>query len=138
MSLGCDFAEVQPAAAALRTFLASHGCSPADASDCEIALVEGCNNAIKYAAGKGRLLPVQVRISCSAREIAITIEDHTPGFDWPLQAKLPLPDQEHGRGIFLIQAVMDEAKYTIGNAGNRLWMRKLRAPDSPRSPDWSG
>ena len=100
--------------------------------------MEGCNNAIKYAAGKGRLLPVRVRISCSAREIAITIEDQTPGFDWPLQAKLPLPDQEHGRGIFLIQAVMDEANYTIGSAGNRLWMRKLRVPDSPRSPDWSG
>jgi len=137
LSLVCDFAEVQPAAAALRSFLARQGCSPADASDCEIALVEGCNNAIKYAAGKGRLQAVEVGISCSAREIAITIEDNTPGFEWPVEAKLPLPDQEQGRGIFLIQAVMDEANYTTGSASNRLWMRKLRALESPPPPDRS-
>jgi anti-sigma regulatory factor (Ser/Thr protein kinase) len=130
LRLACDFAEVQRALDSMRRFLTEQGCSSELSSRCEIALAEACNNAIKYASGEARSRPVAVQISCFPREIEITVVDHTPGCEWPHQAELPPQDSESGRGICLIQAVMDRAEYTTHPSGNRLVMRKLRA-DNP-------
>jgi serine phosphatase RsbU (regulator of sigma subunit) len=55
------------------------------------------------------------------------ITDHTPGFDWPAETKLPEPDAEHGRGLFIIHSLMDGVTYLRGNQENRLILRKTIA-----------
>ena len=124
--LACDLAQVPAAVQAVHRFLGEQSCSEADLMDCELALVEACNNAIQNATPESRDLPVEIEIVCKAREIEMRVADHTPGFDWPQRAHLPAPNQERGRGIYLIQAVMDKAHYTRSRAKNVLVLRKRR------------
>jgi serine/threonine-protein kinase RsbW len=136
LALNCNFTEVPRAREALRLFLAEQSCGPEEVSACEIALVEGCNNAIKYAGGRSE--PVVIEVTCTPRQIELRITDHTPGFPWPEPAPLPEPDSESGRGIYLIQTVMDETEYLNSPGGNTLLMRKFRAfqeagPELPSS-----
>src|SRR5512147_1691417 len=107
--LACDLGQVREAASSVRQFLIGQGCAEADVLDCELALVEACNNAIKYAPAEARTLPVAVEVSCSAAEIELRVSDHTAGFDWPEQVTLPDPDSESGRGLYLIHSVVDSA-----------------------------
>jgi serine phosphatase RsbU (regulator of sigma subunit) len=50
--------------------------------------------------------------------------DHTDGFDWPDIVELPAPEQESGRGLFIIHSLMDRAIYLRGIGENRLVLRK--------------
>ena len=52
--------------------------------------------------------------------------DHTAGFDWPQQAALPEADRENGRGIYLIQSLMDSSEYLQAPRENTLILRKTR------------
>jgi serine phosphatase RsbU (regulator of sigma subunit) len=88
--------------------------------------VEACNNAIKYAPGPARTRPVGVEIACSAEQLELRVTDHTAGFEWPERAELPPPESESGRGIFLIQSMMDSAHYLRGKSENILVLRKSR------------
>jgi anti-sigma regulatory factor (Ser/Thr protein kinase) len=126
LALACDFAESRRAAQAVRAFLAQQGCSDSDLMDCELALVEAINNAVKYASPFGRNQPVLVEARCDAQVIQLQVKDHTPGFDWPKKVDLPDPETEHGRGLYLIETLMDSAQYTRNNSENTLLLRKRR------------
>jgi len=126
LSLASNLGEVRTVAAALRTFLFQQGCTEPEVMDCELALVEACNNAIQYATG-AKTPRIEVEVSCSPKEIKLSVVDHTSGFDWPEQAKLPPPESERGRGLFLIQAVMSSTQYTRSPSGNTLTLAKIRA-----------
>jgi len=131
LALSCNFAEVPRAREALHSFLAEQGCGREEVSVCEIALVEGCNNAIKYAGARDE--PFAIEVACTPRQIEIRVTDHTHGFPWPERACLPDSESESGRGIYLIQAVMDETEYLNCPEGNTLVMRKFRAGSGTRS-----
>src|ERR1043166_5448572 len=124
--LACDLKEVRQAAQAVHQFLAGQGCDEETLMACDLALVEGCNNAIKYAAESARALPVRLQATCSAAEIQLRITDHTPGFNWPGRVALPDPESESGRVLYLIQSLMDDAGYARGEGENTLTMRKVR------------
>ena len=110
----------------LRQFLHRHGCHPSQISDCELALAEAINNAIKYAVESARTQPIDVEIICSAQEIQLVVTDRTPGFEWPVEPRLPKQESETGRGVYLIQTVMDHTAYFKEPGGNRLILRKRR------------
>jgi anti-sigma regulatory factor (Ser/Thr protein kinase) len=130
--LAYDLGEVRRAAEAVRRFLKQQSCAEADVIDCELALVEACNNAIQYAAD-GQGPGVEVEISCDAQTVELRITDHTPGFDWPAQIALPEPGCERGRGLFLIHSVMSDVQYARSPRGNLLCLRKIRSrPNSKR------
>ena len=122
----CDLSQVHAATQAVHQFLSEQGCGEAEVMDCKIALVEACNNAIQNARPADRDLPVEIAAAVRAREIELRVTDHTPGFDWPAQAKLPAPEAERGRGIYLIQTVMDCTHYIRGGRDNVLVLRKKR------------
>lgn len=124
LTLRCDLTAVRAAAAALRGFLTEQGCGEEDLLDCELALVEACNNAIQYASERARALPVLVEAGRTSTEVEIRVTDHTPGFDWPAQPMLPAPESEHGRGIYLIHSVMNDTAYFRGHGENTLVMRR--------------
>ena len=125
MALSCDLPEARRAARVVHAFLHKHRCSSAEVMDCELALVEACNNAIEYAPPEARHLPIQVQAWCDHDQIEIKVTDHTPGFEWP-RLKLPNAEAESGRGLFLIRKLMDHSEYRRGEGQNVLLLRKRR------------
>lgn len=124
--LECDLIEVRPVALAVSSFLRDQMIGEETVQACELALVEACNNAVRYALEEGRKEPVQVDVICGSEQIELRVSDHTPGFDLPSQVELPSPEHESGRGLFLIQSVMDAVRYLRGREGNCLVMKKKR------------
>jgi hypothetical protein len=79
-----------------------------------------------YAEGPSRRLRPSVEALVTPREIELRVQDFTPGFNLPERVPPPSPMEERGRGLFLIQSVMDEVIYVRGRHENVLIMRKRR------------
>src|SRR5579862_7648329 len=126
LALPCELNQVRHAAQTVHRFLMEQGCEEEMLTACDLALVEACNNAIKYAPESARAQPVIVDIVCTARQIELRVTDHTHGFEWPKHIELPPPESESGRGLYLIQSLMDSAAYLRGNDENILVLRKSR------------
>src|SRR3989442_1698727 len=99
LSLACQVEAVRPAALQIVDFLKDQHVAAEDIQACELAVVEACNNAVRYARDGARGEPVAIEISCGIERIKMRIEDHTPGFELPDVISLPEPDQESGRGL---------------------------------------
>src|SRR5256885_4056882 len=104
LTLPCELAAVRGTALAARNFLAAQEIPEDDLTACELALVEGCNNAIIYAPIRSRDSPIEIQISCQEERLELQIMDHTEGFDWQ-EAEFPTPEAEHCRGLFIIQSL---------------------------------
>ena len=117
----------------IREFLSLHGASESDARGCELALAEACNNAIKYAKATAREEKIDVDVMCDSKLIELRVNDHTQGFDWPENIELPDADQENGRGLFLINSLMDRVHYYRSPGNNCLVMRKERSVNAASS-----
>jgi anti-sigma regulatory factor (Ser/Thr protein kinase) len=126
LNLTCELAQVRPAAQAVTRFLAEQGCAEGDLMDCELALVEACNNAVQYAGPGPSREPILLEVLCDLAEIQLRVTDHTPGFEWPEKAVLPDPERESGRGLYLIRTLMTEARYFRSAGENLLVLRRKR------------
>ncbi|MBU6399063.1 MAG: SpoIIE family protein phosphatase [Verrucomicrobia bacterium] len=126
LALECNLDAVRSAVVAVRQFLAEQGLPEDELTACEIALVEACNNAIQYAPVHRHGEPVEIKAICNGAKLELQVTDHTPGFDWPEAAALPDPTCERGRGLFLIQTLMQPVRYFRGGTGNTLVMRRGR------------
>lgn len=124
--IACALDQVRPAGRRLRAFLVRSGCSEGEVMDCELALVEACNNAVKYARPEAQEAPVLVQVICEVRHIDLRVTDHTAGLEWPGEAALPQAEAERGRGIYLIKTLMDGSEYLRFGDRNVLVLRKLR------------
>jgi len=114
-------AAIQPAAAEFREW-ATERANAAAAADCELALVEACNNLITHNANAREAIRLQAE--ATPFELVLTIRDSTDGFDWPAKPTLPPSDAEQGRGIFLMHALMTEVKYQRNGGANELRLRR--------------
>ncbi|MEO8519972.1 MAG: ATP-binding protein [Acidobacteriota bacterium] len=94
----------------------------------ELALQEAVANAIRHGCGGDATQQLQCSVSCDdAGEVVITVRDPGAGFD-----HTTVPDPLHpenilkpsGRGIFLINGLMDDVQYADG--GRELQMRKKK------------
>ncbi len=132
LTLPCVLGEVRAASQAVREFLSEQGLHEEELTACEVALVEACNNAIQYVTERGRREPVEITAACNGSKVELVVVDHTSGFNWPSRVDLPPPDSEGGRGLFLIQSVMDQSNYLRGRTENALIMRKRRCYESRR------
>ena len=121
-----DVASARAAASAIRGFLAEHGIGENELFSCELCLMEACNNAVEYAVGAARNRPLSVEATCGPSQIELRVTDHTAGFVWPERVVLPSPLHERGRGLFIIQSMMDEVLYLRGADENVLIMRVVR------------
>lgn len=96
--------------------------------NCRIALSEALSNAIVYGNGGDPDKHVMVRVQFGKTTIEMEVTDDGPGFDPDL-----LPDPTHpeqlsnpdGRGIFLIQRLVDEVRFN--DKGNAICMILRRA-----------
>ena len=135
LALPCDLSHVRHASKTVHQFLTEQGCGEDILTACDLALVEACNNAIQYAPEPARARPVVVEAICHSDRLEIRVTDHTPGFDWPEKIDLPAPESESGRGLFLIQSLMDTAVYLRGLGENTLVLRKSFS-DEVRHDHW--
>ncbi len=130
--LPCELGQVRHAAQTVHRFLAEQGCDDQVLSACDLALVEACNNAVKYAPESSRSEPVLVEATSGNGFVELRVTDHTSGFEWPKKIELPDPESESGRGLYLIQSLMDNVNYLRGQNHNTLVLRKSR-PSVPES-----
>jgi serine/threonine-protein kinase RsbW len=108
-------------------------CVPGQERDVEIALREALANAVLHGNHQDAEKKIQIscRIQCGG-EVSIIVRDEGKGFD---PAKVPDPtaidniESEHGRGIYLMRALMDEIRFEQG--GTELHMRKSGSHSNP-------
>jgi anti-sigma regulatory factor (Ser/Thr protein kinase) len=131
----CEFSAVRAAVARVCGWLGELGLPEAELGAWELALVEAGNNAVKYAAPATRTRPVVLEISAGARDLEARVTDHTAGFDWPAEIKLPAADAERGRGLYLMQSLTDEIFYLRHPGENVLVLRRARPAGKNVLPD---
>ena len=101
-------------------------CAAGHEIEVEVALQEALVNAIKHGCRNDASQHVQCCVTCDANgEVLIVVRDPGSGFD-VASVPDPLSDQgllrESGRGVFLINELMDEVRYEDG--GREIRMRK--------------
>jgi serine phosphatase RsbU (regulator of sigma subunit)/anti-sigma regulatory factor (Ser/Thr protein kinase) len=127
LTLACDLRAVRSAVKSVHHFLDEQGWHADQLMSFDLALIEACNNAIKYVGENGTGQPIELEASCDVAQVEFRVHDHTPGFEWPRTFELPGHESETGRGLYLINSLMDYAAYFRGRQSNILIMRKARS-----------
>lgn len=96
----------------------SLGCAAGREREAEVALLEALANAVQHGCKNDPTKIVEVCVACDeSRGLLIVIRDPGPGFD-PAAIPSPVVGQNlfstHGRGIFLINQLMDEVRFEKG------------------------
>ena len=128
LCLPCDLDQVRPLTREARAFLAAKGLREEELMSCELVLAEACNNAIQYATGEGQGQPIEVVVECDDARVQMLVNDHTPGFNLQEKLRLPEDESESGRGMFIIQSLVDDIDYLFGTEFNSLVLTKSRLP----------
>lgn len=117
---------ISPVVEKLMGLLKENCCKPEQEFAVETALREALANAIIHGNHQDPQKKVRVYCECEPdRGILIVVKDEGEGFD---PAKVPSPlvgeniHSEHGRGIFLINLLMDEVRFRRG--GTEIYIRK--------------
>jgi serine/threonine-protein kinase RsbW len=137
-SLPSEVAAISPFVDRLMVLLRKCGCVPDGESDVEIALREALANAIIHGNHENPGKHVYVRCRCKPDEVSIAVKDEGQGFDIKKMADPTAPENiesVHGRGIYLMKALMDEVRFEEG--GVVVHMRKsagqAAAKDGPKN-----
>jgi serine/threonine-protein kinase RsbW len=134
-SLPADVRHIEPIVTRVIAIVREMGCADGEEASIELALFEALANAIRHGCKEDPTKTVQCCIACDEeRGMLIIVRDPGPGFD-PEAVPSPLFGQNlfahHGRGIYLINQLMDEVSFQRG--GTEIHMRKR-----PKSPDAGG
>ena len=101
-------------------------CVPGAEFDVELAIREALGNAIVHGNQENPEGKVRIRCPCQpGNEISIVVTDQGKGFDFEaIEGKgiTSDPDSEHGRGLQLMKAYMDDVHFERG--GSEVHMRK--------------
>jgi serine/threonine-protein kinase RsbW len=103
-------------------------CATGSEFEIEVAINEALANAVEHGCGHDPAKRISITVECDpAQGMLIIVSDPGEGFD-PLMIPNPVVGEriyaDHGRGIFLINELMDEVRYEKG--GTEIWMRKKR------------
>lgn len=117
----------------LMTLIEECSCVRGQECDVEIALREALANAVLH--GNHEDAGKNIHLSCRIQfggEVSIVVKDEGKGFD-PTEVPDPTAmvniESEHGRGIYLMRALMDEVHFEQG--GTEVHMRKGSASAKP-------
>jgi anti-sigma regulatory factor (Ser/Thr protein kinase) len=124
LHLDCNLEAVRRGAIQIRTFLENRGLREEDIWACELAFVEGCNNAVQYTPSLKAAQKITVELLIDDGSLEFRINDHSAGCEFPAQVELPPSESESGRGIFLMQNLMDEVTYVRRESSNCLVLKK--------------
>ncbi len=89
-----------------------------------LVIREGLSNAIRHGNKNDPQKKVRfLLVINSSTSIRVQIEDQGSGFDWEKQqAQVPLEDEDHGRGIIIMDTYFTH--YTYNEKGNILYLEK--------------
>lgn len=123
-----DVKAIEPVVADIMELVIEKGCSGDSEFEIELALREALANAIIYGCENDPEKQVQICIACDDEKgILIVIRDPGEGFD-PTALPSPVSGQnifsKSGRGIFLINQLMDEVSFEKGGTEIRMVKRK--------------
>ncbi len=117
---------ISPAVERVMSEVRAMECARGKEFEIEVALREALSNAIRHGCGNDYTKNVEVCVACDASKgMLIVVRDPGPGFD---PAAIPSPTlgqniyRHHGRGIYLINQLMDEVAFDKG--GTEIRMRK--------------
>jgi len=117
---------IQPLVDEIMEAIMGQGCAEGGEVQVEVALLEALSNAVRHGCGKDSDRQVEVCVACEKdRGVLIVVRDPGEGFD-PEAIPSPVHGERilasGGRGVFLINQLMDEVVYERG--GTEIWMRK--------------
>lgn len=124
--VSADPKSIDPIINTVLAIAAEMKCAQGKELEIDLALREALANAIKHGCGGDETKQVQCCIACDqSRGMLLVVRDPGEGFD-PASIPSPIVGQnlysEHGRGLFLINQLMDEVRYERG--GTEIHMRK--------------
>jgi len=115
VTLAADRDAVDPVVRSVMNVVREMKCAPGREDDIELALTEALANAVVHGAKSDPSKVVECDVACDDQGgILIVVRDPGPGFDL---AKIANPCHgeniysNHGRGIFLINQLMDEVRF---------------------------
>ena len=115
VTLAADRNAVDPVVRSVMTLVRTTGCAPGREDDIELALAEALANAVVHGAKNDPSKIVECDVACSHEGgMLIVVRDPGPGFD-PSMIANPCAGENiyshHGRGIYLINQLMDEVRF---------------------------
>ena len=117
---------ISPLVDRLMRLIEGSQCVPGEEFDVELALREALENAVIHGNQEDPDTKVHVCCRCQpGKEISIVVTDQGKGFDFQKTVRNGIttdPDSEHGRGIQLMNAYMDDVHFEQG--GSEVHMRK--------------
>jgi serine/threonine-protein kinase RsbW len=137
-SLPSEVAAISPFVDRLMLLFRKCGCVSEGESGVEIALREALANAIIHGNHENPGKHVHVRFRCEPDEVSLAVKDEGRGFDINKMANPTAPENigsVHGRGIYLMRALMDEVRFEEGGVvvHMRKSARKGAAKDARKS-----
>ncbi|HEY3176742.1 MAG TPA: ATP-binding protein [Candidatus Polarisedimenticolia bacterium] len=125
-TLPADPKRIAPVVEGVMALVTQMGCAAGKEFEVETALHEALANAVLHGCGGDSSKQVQFSVSCDeARGMLIVVRDPGPGFD-PDSLPSPITGEQiystHGRGIYLINRLMDEVRFERG--GTEIHMMK--------------
>jgi serine/threonine-protein kinase RsbW len=125
---------ISPLVDRLMRLIEESQCVPGKEYDVELALREALENAVVHGNQEDPEKKVHIRCRCQpGKEISIVVTDQGKGFDFEKIVGNGIasdPAAEHGRGIQLMKAYMDDVHFARG--GSEVRLRK-RSPNTVRS-----
>ena len=120
-----DVKSVSPFVQSVMGVVNEMGCAAGREFEIEQALREALNNAIEHGSAHDPSKQIQCCVACDqTRGMLIVVRDPGPGFD-PASIPSPIVGQNlfstGGRGIYLINQLMDEVRFEKG--GTEIHMR---------------
>lgn len=117
---------IQPAVDEIMEVVGSLECAEGNEFEVEVALLEALANAVQHGCRDDPSKSIEVFVACEIDQgMLIIVRDPGTGFD-PGEIPSPVKGEnvfsDHGRGIFLINQLMDVVEYRSG--GTEIWMRK--------------
>jgi serine/threonine-protein kinase RsbW len=119
---------ISPAVDQLMAEIRGMECSRGKEFEIETALREAIGNAVRHGCRNDAEKEVEAWVGCDeSRGMLIVVRDPGPGFD---PAAIPSPIvghnlfRSHGRGIYLINELMDEVSFESGGAEIRMLKKR--------------
>ncbi|MBI2842459.1 MAG: ATP-binding protein [Armatimonadetes bacterium] len=101
----------------VKSLAAGAGFGEDDCQDIEVAIGEAVTNAICHGRPQAGAGSLRVRCYIGAGQIRVEVEDEGRTTCVPLPQRVPDPDNEHGRGWFLIHRLMDGVSVSCSERG---------------------
>lgn len=130
LQLPGDVNAISPVVGKIMGIVTEMGCAVGHEFEIELALREALSNAIEHGVRHDASKQIQCSVACDqGRGMLIVVRDPGQGFD-PASLPSPVVGQNifstGGRGIYLINRLMDEVRFEKG--GTEIHMRKNPPP----------